>query len=135
MIKIIKNECFSYYFWSLKFKTIIMKSRYLIIATALFLSIASFAQKNELKAAEKSLKDGKSEEAIATLTKAEYLIPNATDAEKAQFYFLKGNVYFDLAKKNVDVDKNLSFAAKAYQELLDAEKVSGNLKYSTQATT
>src|SRR6187551_1538367 len=112
-----------------------MKNRYAIIASALFLSIASFAQKSELKTAEKFLKDGKSEEAIATLTAAENLMAiNASDAEKAQFLFLKGNAYFDLAKKNVEADKNLSQAAKSYQELLEAEKTSGKQKYSVQAT-
>ena len=35
-----------------------MKSRYVIIASALFLSVASIAQKNEIKAAEKALKAG-----------------------------------------------------------------------------
>lgn len=111
-----------------------MKSRYVIIAAALFLSITSFAQKNELKAAERSLKDGKSEEAITTLSGVESQIVNATDAEKAQFFFLKGNAHLNLAKKNVETDKNLDLAAKSYQELLAAEKVSGKQKYSTQAT-
>ncbi|WP_281638006.1 tetratricopeptide repeat protein [Flavobacterium marginilacus] len=110
-----------------------MKSRYVIIASALFLSVTSFAQKNEIKAAEKLLKDGKSEEAIATLTAAEYLTANAPDAEKAQFLFVKGNAYYDLSNKKVDTDKNLILAAKAYQELIEAEKVSGKAKYSSQA--
>ena len=112
-----------------------MKSRYVIIASALFLSVASIAQKNEIKAAEKALKAGKSDEAITILTGAEYLSVNAPDAEKAQFLFVKGNAYLDLANKNVDADKNLSLAAKAYQELLEAEKASGKVKYSTQAAT
>jgi tetratricopeptide (TPR) repeat protein len=111
-----------------------MKSRYVIIASALFLSVASFAQKNEIKAAEKAIKAGKSDEAITILTGVEHLIVNAPDADKAQFYFVKGNACLDLANKNVEVDKNLSLAAKAYQELLDAEKASGKNKYSTQAT-
>lgn len=112
-----------------------MKSRYVIIASALFLSVASIAQKNEIKAAEKALKAGKSDEAITILTGAEYLSVNAPDAEKAQFLFVKGNAYLDLANKNVDAGKNLSLAAKAYQELLEAEKTSGKVKYSTQAAT
>jgi len=112
-----------------------MKSRYVIIASALFLSVASFAQKNEIKAAEKAIKAGKSEEAITILTGTEYLIVNAPDAEKAQFYFLKGNAYLDLANKNVEADKNLSLAAKSYQELLEVEKTTGKSKYSTQALT
>lgn len=112
-----------------------MKSRYVIIASALFLSVASIAQKNEIKAAEKALKAGKADEAITILTGAEYLSVNAPDAEKAQFLFVKGNAYLDLANKNVEADKNLSLAAKAYQELLEAEKTSGKVKYSTQAAT
>jgi tetratricopeptide (TPR) repeat protein len=110
-----------------------MKSRYVIIASALFLSVASFAQKNEIKAAEKAVKSGKSDEAITILTGVEYTIVNATDADKAQYYFVKGNAYLDLANKNVETDKNLSLAAKAYQELLATEKASEKIKYSTQA--
>jgi tetratricopeptide (TPR) repeat protein len=112
-----------------------MKSRYVIIASALFLSVTSFAQKNEIKAAEKALKGGKSDEAITILTAAEYLTANAPDAEKAQFLFVKGNAYFDLSSKKVDTDKNLVLAAKAYQDLIEAEKVSGKAKYSAQAVT
>ncbi|MDR6844543.1 tetratricopeptide repeat protein [Flavobacterium granuli] len=110
-----------------------MKSRYVIIASALFLSVASIAQKNEIKAAEKALKAGKSDEAITILTGAEYLSVNAPDAEKAQFLFVKGNAHLDLANKNIETDKNLSLAAKSYKDLLDAEKASGKAKYSTQA--
>jgi tetratricopeptide (TPR) repeat protein len=110
-----------------------MKSRYVIIASALFLSVASFAQKNEIKAAEKAIKVGKSDEAITILTGVEYSIVNAPDVDKAQFYFVKGNAYLDLANKNIETDKNLILAAKAYQELLAAEKASGKMKYSTQA--
>lgn len=112
-----------------------MKSRYVIIASALFLSVTSFAQKNEIKAAEKALKAGKSDEALTILTGAEYLTANAPDAEKAQFLFVKGNVYLDLSNKNIDADKNLVLAAKAYKELIEAEKVSGKSKYSAQAVT
>lgn len=110
-----------------------MKSRYLIIASALFLSIGSFAQKNEIKAAEKALKGGNANEAITILTAAESLTVSAPDAEKAYFLFVKGNAYLDLANKNVEEGKNLGLAAKAYQGLLEVEKVSGKAKYSTQA--
>jgi len=112
-----------------------MKSRYVIIASALFLSVAGIAQKNEIKAAEKALKSGKSDEAIAILTGAETMTINAPDAEKAQFLFVKGNAYLDLANKNIETDKNLSLAANAYKDLLEAEKASGKSKYSAQAAT
>lgn len=110
-----------------------MKSRYVIIASALFLSVASFAQKNEIKAAEKALKSGKADEAITILNGAEYLTTNAPDVEKAQFLFVKGNAYLDLSNKEVDFDKNIILAAKAYQDLIEAEKASGKSKYSGQA--
>lgn len=112
-----------------------MKNRYVIIASALFLSVASIAQKNEIKAAEKALKGGKADEALTILTGAESLTLNAPDAEKAQFLFVKGNAYLDLSNKNVNADENLILAAKAYQDLIEVEKASGKSKYSSQAVT
>ena len=110
-----------------------MKSKYVILASALLISVATFAQKDQIKAAEKALKAGKSQEAVAILMEAESLIANAPDAEKAQFFFVKGNSLLDLANKNVDANTNLSLAAKAYQDLIAAEKTSGKVKFSTQA--
>ena len=110
-----------------------MKSKYVVLASALVISVATFAQKDQIKAAEKALKGGKSQEAVTILMEAESLIANAKEAEKAQFFFVKGKALLDLANKKVDADANLSLAAKAYQDLIDAEKVSGKLKFSTEA--
>lgn len=112
-----------------------MKSKYVILASALLISVATFAQKNELKEADKVLKKGDAQAALTILQGAESLIANAADAEKAQFFFLKGNALLALANKNVDTDKNLSLAAAAYQELIAAEKASGKSKYSAEAAT
>ncbi|WP_348811849.1 tetratricopeptide repeat protein [Flavobacterium maritimum] len=112
-----------------------MKSKYVILASALLISVATFAQKDQIKAAEKALKAGNSQEAVAILKDAENLITNATDAEKAQYSFVQGNAYLDLANKKVETSKNLSLAAKAYQDLIAIEKASGKVKYSTQAAT
>lgn len=111
-----------------------MKSKYAILASAFLISVTAFAQKDQIKAAEKALKGGNSSEAVSILQGAESLIPNATDAEKAQYFFVKGNALFDLANKNVEEGKNLSLAAKDYQNLLAVEKASGKDKYSSQAT-
>lgn len=105
------------------------------MASALFLSVASIAQKNEIKAAEKALKGGNAAEAITILTGAETMSVNAPDAERAQFLFVKGNAYLDLANKKVEEGKNLELAANAYQQLLEVEKASGKSKYSAQAAT
>ena len=110
-----------------------MKSKYVILASALLISVATFAQKDQIKAAEKAIKGGNSQEAVNILVAAEAASATAPDAEKAQFFFVKGNAYLDLANKKVDTDKNLSLAAKAYQDLISVEKVSGKIKFSTQA--
>ncbi|MGH2665641.1 tetratricopeptide repeat protein [Flavobacterium sp.] len=112
-----------------------MKIKNLVIATSLIFSVSTFAQKDELKTAEKALKSGNPAEAKTALTQAESLIANADDSQKAQFYFLKGNTYFDLAKKKVDEDKNLEEAVKAFNMLLETERKSGKSKYSSQAQT
>ncbi|MFE3847702.1 tetratricopeptide repeat protein [Flavobacterium sp. LB3P45] len=110
-----------------------MKSKYVILASALLISVATFAQKDQIKAAEKAIKGGNSQEAVNILVAAEAASATAPDAEKAQFFFVKGNAYLDLANKKVDIDKNLSLAAKAYQDLISVEKASGKMKFSTQA--
>lgn len=112
-----------------------MKIKNLVIATSLIFSVSTFAQKDELKAAEKALKSGNSAEAKSVLAQAESLIANAEDSQKAQFYFLKGNTYLDLAKKKIEAGKNLTEAAKAYNDLMEVEKKSGKSKYTTQAQT
>ena len=110
-----------------------MKSKYVVLASALLISVATFAQKDQIKAAEKALKGGNSQEAVTILTEAESLLSNASDAEKAQFFFIKGNAFLDLANKKVGTDANLSLASKAYQDLIEVEKKSGKVKYSAQA--
>jgi tetratricopeptide (TPR) repeat protein len=112
-----------------------MKSKYVILASALLISVATFAQKDQIKSAEKALKSGDAQGAIAILKDAENLVVNAKDVEQAQYYFVKGNAYLDLANKKVEESKNLSLAAESYQKLIDIEKTSGKPKYSTQAAT
>ncbi|MES2811107.1 MAG: tetratricopeptide repeat protein [Bacteroidota bacterium] len=109
-----------------------MKIKNLAIATALFASFATFAQKDEVKAADKSLKADNPAEAKATLEAAEFKIVNGDDALKAQYYFLLGNANLELAKKKVEEGKNLLAAAKAYNELMAIENNSGKAKYTAQ---
>lgn len=112
-----------------------MKSKYVILASALLISVIAFAQKDQIKAAEKALKGGNPQEAVSILNGAQSLIPNAVDAEKAHFYFVNGNAHLELANKKVEEGKNLTLAAKSFQDLLAVEKASGKDKYSAQATT
>lgn len=112
-----------------------MKSKYVLLASALLISVATFAQKDQIKSAEKALKAGNAQEAITILQGAEAASAAAPAAEKAQFNFVKANAHLALATKNEDTDANLSAAAKAYQEVLSIEKTSGKAKFSAQAST
>jgi tetratricopeptide (TPR) repeat protein len=111
-----------------------MKSKYVLLASALLISVATFAQKDQIKAAEKALKSGNAQEAITILQGAEAASAAAPDTEKAQYSFIKGNAHLALANKNENQDVNLAAAAKAYQDLLAIEKTSGKVKYSAQAS-
>ncbi|WP_286967387.1 tetratricopeptide repeat protein [Flavobacterium sp. UBA4854] len=110
-----------------------MKSKYVILASALLISVATFAQKDQIKNAEKALKGGDAQGALTQLKDAESLIANAKDTEQAQYYFIQGNAFLDLANKKVEEGKNLLAAADSYKKLIDVEKASGKQKYSTQA--
>ncbi|CAD0008987.1 MULTISPECIES: tetratricopeptide repeat protein [Flavobacterium] len=112
-----------------------MKSKYVILASALLISVATFAQKDQIKSAEKALKGGDAQGAISILKDAENMVVNAKDVEQAQYYFVQGNAYLELANKSVETGKNLSLSAESYKKLIDLEKASGKQKYSTQAAT
>jgi tetratricopeptide (TPR) repeat protein len=112
-----------------------MKSKYVILASALLISVIAFAQKDQIKAAEKALKAGNAPEAITILQGAATASAAAPDAEKAQYFFVKGNAHLELANKKVEEGKNLTEAAKSYQDLLAVEKASGKDKYAAQAAT
>lgn len=110
-----------------------MKSKYVILASALLISVGSFAQKDQIKAAEKALKGGNAVEALNQLKQAEGSISGASESEKAQYQFVKGNSHADLAAKKMETAKNLVEAGKAYQQVLAIEKASGKSKHSSDA--
>ena len=78
-------------------------------------AMVGFAQKNELKAAEKALKGGDSQASKAALESLSGSISGADEKYQAQYQFLTGKTYADLAKKG---------DGAAYQKAIDAfEKV------------
>ena len=88
-------------------------------------SLGAFAQKAELKAAEKAIKNQDFNEAISSLSEAEKLIENADDKYKSKFYFLKGQAY---ASK-----MDYKTAADAFNTLIDFEKKTGSNRHSNEA--
>ena len=67
-----------------------MKKQVLILAIGL-LSLASFAQKNELKAIEKAIKKGQLNEAKAAVASLEVSEASIQPKYKAKYYYLKGS--------------------------------------------
>lgn len=96
-----------------------------IVALALLVSSFSFAQKSELRDAEKAIKKSNFAEAKSAINAAESLIGSADDKMKAQFYFLKGQaLYANGTGSSTDMDT-------AIESLNMVEKVEGsNGKYS-----
>ena len=101
-----------------------MKTRILTLALG-FASLISFAQKNELKAAEKALKKQDFSSAITAITAAESLIENADSKLKTKFYFLKGKAYMG--------KKDFGTAASAFEDLTKLETKIRKKKYSVEA--
>lgn len=110
-----------------------MKEKFRVLSCLLMISIGVFAQKERIKEAQSLYDKGKSEESLAILNKTEYLILNAPDEDKSDFYFLKGNVLKDLAVKNIDAANNFTMAAQAYQDVFLYENESGKFKSTVKA--
>lgn len=104
-----------------------MKTKILILAVTL-ISAIGFAQKNEIKAAEKALKDGDSMAAKTALEGASGMISGADEKVQAQYHFVRGKVYADLAKKG-DASA-FQEAASSLQKVIEIEEATGKSKYS-----
>lgn len=110
-----------------------MKIKFLILSMIL-INVVAYAQKAQIKEAQGLYDKGNSQEALAILKKTEYLIINAPDEDKSDFYFLKGNVLKDLAGKNIDAATNFTLASEAYQDVFLYENESGKFKYTVKAS-
>lgn len=110
-----------------------MKGKSVLSGIAFMLALTTYAQKDQLKALEKAMKNPNPSELNTLIANAEGVMANATDAEKAQFYYLKGNACLEMANKNIDVTKNLLAASSSYQQMLAVEKASGKSKYTPLA--
>lgn len=99
--------------------------------TALLIGMAGFSQKNEIRDAEKALKDGDAAAAKASLQSAAGVISGADLRLQAQYYFIKGQVYADLARKG-DASA-FQEAVESYEKVLSTEEASGKKKYSDDA--
>ncbi|MAB49594.1 MAG: hypothetical protein CMC05_13295 [Flavobacteriaceae bacterium] len=90
----------------------------------------SFAQKDEVKAIEKALKNSNFANAKSAVSAAEGLIGNMDDKMKAKFLFLKAQaLYANGTASDGDIDK----AITALEELKNHESSIGKLRYTEDA--
>ncbi|MDP2089405.1 MAG: tetratricopeptide repeat protein [Flavobacteriaceae bacterium] len=103
----------------------------LIFLTALLIGLTTMAQKEEIKTAEKEIKNQNFPVAAAALEQAESLIANVDDKTKAKFYYLKGQAYFG----NGTVTENYSKSGIALNEVIKLEARTKSFKYTDDANT
>lgn len=112
-----------------------MKKSLTILSMLLLISLGAYAQKEEIKEAQSYYSKGKLQESAAILKKIEYLIVNSPVEVKSDFYFTKGNVYKELATKNIDAAANFAIASSAYQDVLLYENDSQVYKFAFKASS
>lgn len=106
-----------------------MKRKILVVA-ALSLTMVGVAQKDEIKAAEKAIKGGDFMAAKTALEAADGIISGADEKLQAQYYFTKGKIYNDLAKKGDG--SAFTSAIDALKKVLEIEAASGKEKYTSE---
>ena len=96
----------------------------------LAITTMSFAQKNEVKAIEKALKNSNFADAKSAVSLAEALMGNMDDKTKAKFYLLKAKALY---ANGAGTDVNIDEAITTLDELKDLESKIGKLKYTKEA--
>lgn len=100
----------------------------IILAVAFILSVATFAQKDEIKAAETAMKENNFTQAISVLKGAENLLATAKDKQKAQYYLVLGKAYF----ANGTTPANFQLASQSLNKVIEIEK-NGSQSYTEEA--
>ena len=96
-----------------------------IVALCLgFMTIGIFAQKDELKNAEKAIKGGDFKGALTIIESLDSMEESMEEKYKAHYYFLKGQAYGT---------RNVEKAAAAFNKLTAYEKQIGKQKYTKEA--
>ena len=98
-----------------------------VLGLALMIGSFSFAQKKEIKTAEKAIKNSNYADAKMAISSAEALLSAMDDKTKAKFYFLKGKALYANGAGN---DAEITDALSSFKMLREAEAKSGKMTYS-----
>jgi len=113
---------------TINIKFIKMKKQ-VVLGLALMISSFSFAQKKELKDAEKAIKSSNYADAKSAISSAEALMSSMDNKTKAKFYFLKGKALY---ANGAGSDSEITDALKSFKMLKDAEAKSGKKIYTSK---
>ncbi len=113
---------------TINIKFIKMKKQ-VVLGLALMIGSFSFAQKKELKTAEKAIKSSNYADAKAAISSAEALMSSMDDKTKAKFYFLKGQALY---ANGAGSDSEITEALSSFETLKDVEAKSGKKIYTSK---
>jgi tetratricopeptide (TPR) repeat protein len=103
----------------------------MVMSLALMMGSLTFAQKKELKSAERAIKNNDFASAKASVSAAEALISAMDDKSKAKYYFLKGQAMY---ANGAGSDSDITNALKSFGELEALENKIGKKTYSPKVT-
>jgi len=104
--------------------------KFLIMGLALTICSMSYAQKKELKEAEKAIKNDNYATAKSALTSAESMMSEMDDKLKAKYYFLKGQAFY---ANGTASDEDITMALESFRMLKNTEQQSGKMDYTAEA--
>ena len=102
-----------------------------IMGLALMMATFTFAQKKELKEAEKAIRSNNYSSAKSAIESAEAMMSSMDDKTKAKYYFLKGQAYYANGAGN---DAEIAEALKSFKQLTDLEAKTGKKVYTPKAS-
>lgn len=102
----------------------------MIIALICLISVYSYAQKDEIKAIEKALKNNDFAGARAATSAADAMVSNMDDKTKANYFLIKARAYYAGGAAS---DADFKTAIESLKDLSELEKSSGYNKYAGEA--
>ncbi|WP_432410724.1 tetratricopeptide repeat protein [Rasiella sp. SM2506] len=104
--------------------------KYVVLAGVLLITATSFAQKKEIKKAERALKNSEVSQAMGFIKEAEATISSADASMKTEFYLLKGQIYLADAGNN-DFEK-MKKSAEAFKMALELDATNKDAQIGVQ---
>ncbi|MBT8272204.1 MAG: tetratricopeptide repeat protein [Bacteroidia bacterium] len=104
--------------------------KHVIMGLALMMVTFTFAQKKELKEAEKAIKNNNFASAKTQLDAAAAMMSSMDDKTLAKMYFLKGKAFYANGTAN---DSDIAVALESFKKLREAEAKTGKKTYTAQA--